>query len=34
MLGTAEKIEIDKDNTTVVNGKGDKEAIKGRIQQI
>ena len=25
MLGTAEKIEIDKDNTTVVNGKGDKE---------
>ena len=34
MLGTCEKIEIDKDNTTVVNGKGDKEAIKGRIQQI
>tara|TARA_B100001758_G_scaffold207720_1_gene188961 strand:- start:454 stop:1353 length:900 start_codon:yes stop_codon:yes gene_type:complete len=34
MLGTAEKIEIDKDNTTVVNGKGDKDAIKSRIQQI
>ena len=34
MLGTAEKIEIDKDNTTVVNGKGDKAAIKSRIQQI
>jgi chaperonin GroEL len=34
MLGTAEKIEIDKDNTTVVNGKGSKDAIKSRIQQI
>jgi chaperonin GroEL len=33
-LGTAEKIIIDKDNTTIVNGKGDKEAITGRIAQI
>ncbi|MBU6168407.1 MAG: chaperonin GroEL, partial [Bacteroidetes bacterium] len=34
MLGTAEKINIDKDNTTIVQGKGDKEQIKARIQQI
>jgi chaperonin GroEL len=34
MLGTAEKIEIDKDNTTVVNGSGKKEDIKARIGQI
>src|SRR5690554_4078565 len=27
MLGTAEKVEIDKDNTTIVNGSGNKEAI-------
>lgn len=33
-LGTAEKITIDKDNTTVVNGKGDGEQIKARINQI
>jgi len=33
-LGSAEKIEIDKDNTTVVNGKGDQETIDGRIKQI
>ncbi len=33
-LGTAEKIIIDKDNTTIVNGKGEKEAIQGRIAQI
>ena len=33
-LGTAEKIIIDKDNTTIVNGKGDKENIKSRIAQI
>ena len=33
-LGTAEKIIIDKDNTTIVNGKGSKEAITGRISQI
>lgn len=34
MLGTAEKVEIDKDNTTVVNGAGSKDAINARIQQI
>ena len=27
MLGTAEKVTIDKDNTTIVNGSGDAEAI-------
>jgi len=34
MLGTAEKITIDKDNTTIVNGGGKKSAIKARIGQI
>lgn len=34
MLGTAEKVTIDKDNTTLVNGAGQKEAIAGRINQI
>lgn len=34
MLGRAEKINIDKDNTTIVNGAGDKAAIKGRIAEI
>lgn len=34
MLGTAEKITIDKDNTVIVNGNGDQELIKARIQQI
>src|SRR5690554_26542 len=34
MLGTAEKVEIDKDNTTIVNGSGDKKAIEGRVAQI
>ena len=34
MLGTAEKIEIDKDNTTIVNGKGKKADIKARVGQI
>ncbi|WP_026952865.1 chaperonin GroEL [Algoriphagus mannitolivorans] len=34
MLGRAEKINIDKDNTTVVNGAGDAAAIKGRIAEI
>ncbi|ASS47666.1 MAG: chaperonin GroL [Candidatus Fluviicola riflensis] len=34
MLGTAEKIEIDKDNTTIINGAGEKEAIQGRVKQI
>jgi chaperonin GroEL len=33
-LGTAEKIEIDKDNTTIVNGSGDKAAIEARVNQI
>ncbi len=33
-LGSAEKIEIDKDNTTVVNGKGEQDAIDARIKQI
>jgi len=34
MLGTAEKVTIDKDNTTVVNGAGDGKAIKDRVNQI
>lgn len=34
MLGTAEKITVDKENTTIVSGKGDKEAIENRIAQI
>jgi len=33
-LGTAEKVNIDKDNTTLVNGGGKKEEIQGRINQI
>jgi len=33
-LGRAEKVVADKDNTTVVGGKGDSKAIKGRIDQI
>ena len=34
MLGTAEKVTIDKDNTTVVNGSGNKTDIKSRVNQI
>ncbi len=34
MLGTAEKVTIDKDNTTLVNGGGDEAQIKGRVNQI
>ncbi|MEZ4787354.1 MAG: chaperonin GroEL [Flavobacterium haoranii] len=34
MLGTAETITIDKDNTTIVNGSGDAENIKARVNQI
>ncbi|HHT23414.1 MAG TPA: chaperonin GroEL [Bacteroidales bacterium] len=34
MLGTAEKVTVDKDNTTIVNGAGEKEAIQTRIGQI
>ena len=33
-LGQAEKVLIDKDNTTIVNGSGDSEAIQGRVNQI
>ena len=33
-LGTAEKVDIDKDNTTVVNGAGNAKAIKDRVNQI
>ncbi|HEX7394274.1 MAG TPA: chaperonin GroEL [Anaerolineaceae bacterium] len=33
-LGRAEKIVSDKDNTTIISGKGDEKAIKGRIEQI
>ncbi len=33
-LGRAEKVVADKDNTTIVGGKGDEPAIKGRIEQI
>ncbi len=33
-LGRAEKVTIDKDNTTIVSGKGDAEAIKARVSQI
>ncbi len=33
-LGQAEKITIDKDNTTIVNGAGEEEQIKARINQI
>ena len=34
MLGTAEKISINKDTTIIVNGAGDKEAISSRVNQI
>jgi chaperonin GroEL len=34
MLGSAEKVTIDKDNTTVVNGNGDENQIKSRVNQI
>jgi len=33
-LGTAEKITVDKENTTIVSGKGEKEGIDSRIAQI
>ena len=33
-LGTAEKVNIDKDNTTVVSGAGKKADIDGRVNQI
>ncbi|MEF9951544.1 MAG: chaperonin GroEL [Clostridium sp.] len=34
MLGRAESVKITKENTTVVNGKGDKDSIKNRVAQI
>ncbi len=34
MLGTAQKISVDKDNTTIVSGAGDKAAIEARVGQI
>jgi chaperonin GroEL len=34
MLGTAEKVAIDKDNTTIVNGAGNGDLIKNRVNQI
>ena len=34
MLGTAEKVSIDKDNTTIVNGAGEAEQISARVNQI
>lgn len=34
MLGTAKRVEITKDDTTIIDGAGDKEAIAGRTAQI
>jgi len=34
MLGTAETVTIDKDNTTIVNGSGNKSDIQGRVNQL
>ncbi|MCC8146962.1 MAG: chaperonin GroEL [Bacteroidales bacterium] len=34
MLGTAEKVSINKDNTVIVNGAGDKDGIAARVSQI
>ena len=34
MLGSAERVTIDKDNTTIVNGSGDKKEIQARVGQI
>ncbi|HPI68945.1 MAG TPA: chaperonin GroEL [Bacteroidales bacterium] len=34
MLGTAEKVTVNKENSTIVNGYGDKDMIKARIAQI
>jgi chaperonin GroEL len=34
MLGQCEKISVDKDNTTIVNGAGEKESIDARVGQI
>jgi chaperonin GroEL len=34
LLGRAEKVTVDKEDTTIVNGAGDKEQIKARVNQI
>jgi chaperonin GroEL len=34
MLGRAEKVTVDKEDTTIVNGSGDKDQIKARVNQI
>jgi chaperonin GroEL len=34
LLGSAEKITVDKDNTTIVNGAGSEDQINGRVNQI
>ncbi len=34
MLGEAKRVSIDKDNTTIVDGSGDNDAIKGRVDAI
>ena len=34
MIGTAERVTIDKDNTTIVNGAGEKKSINERVNQI
>ncbi len=34
MLGTARRVVVDKDNTTIVGGSGAKEAVDGRVEQI
>ena len=34
MLGSAKKVKVDKDNTTLVEGKGDKEALAERVENI
>ncbi len=34
MLGTARRVIVDKDNTTIIGGNGEKEAIDGRVTQI
>jgi chaperonin GroEL len=34
MLGTAKRVSIDKDNTTIVSGSGDADMIKNRVNQI
>ncbi|MET0362086.1 MAG: chaperonin GroEL [Sphingobium sp.] len=34
MLGQAKRVTIDKDNTVIVDGAGESEAIKGRVEQI